>query len=90
MVIFSCVRANAGGSLGHTSDTCRMNVALTRAKYGHESLPREIALVQCPVCICWLSHPVCCEIAWLDHTAYNLSGHMAYLSTADTRNLAAC
>ena len=35
MVIFSAVRANAKGSLGHTADTCRMNVALTRAKYGH-------------------------------------------------------
>ena len=37
VVIFSCVRANAEGSLGHTSDTCRMNVGLTRAKYAHKS-----------------------------------------------------
>ena len=47
VVIFSCVRANAEGSLGHTSDTCRMNVGLTRAKYAHEpahSRPAECVM----------------------------------------------
>jgi hypothetical protein len=34
IIIISCVRANDGGSIGFLSDTRRMNVALTRARFG--------------------------------------------------------
>ena len=34
IVIFSCVRANDEGTIGFLSDRRRMNVALTRARYG--------------------------------------------------------
>jgi superfamily I DNA and/or RNA helicase len=34
VIIFSCVRSNPNKSLGFLTDYRRMNVALTRAKYG--------------------------------------------------------
>lgn len=34
VIIFSCVRANSDGSIGFLSDRRRMNVALTRARFG--------------------------------------------------------
>lgn len=34
VIIFSCVRSNSNNSLGFLTDHRRMNVALTRAKYG--------------------------------------------------------
>lgn len=34
IILISCVRANDFGGIGFLSDTRRMNVALTRAKFG--------------------------------------------------------
>ena len=30
----SCVRSNKGNSIGFLTDPCRLNVSITRAKYG--------------------------------------------------------
>ena len=34
IIIMSCVRSNDNGTIGFLSDRRRMNVAITRAKYG--------------------------------------------------------
>ncbi|KYQ90443.1 putative splicing endonuclease [Tieghemostelium lacteum] len=48
IIIFSCVRAHKGGSIGFLSDVRRMNVGLTRAKFSLIVIGHSNLLVQNP------------------------------------------
>ena len=45
VIIFSCVRNNKRGELGFLTDYRRINVALTRAKYGMIIIGNERTLI---------------------------------------------
>ena len=56
VIVFSCVRANAGRQLGFTADGRRLNVAITRAKRGLIVCGHRHTLGADPLWRAWLGH----------------------------------
>ena len=56
-IVYSCVRSNSQNAIGFSSDMKRLNVVLTRAKYG-------LFLIGNPVCMCG-------DVNWMNYIKYN-------------------
>ena len=56
-IIYSCVRSNDRNAIGFSSDMKRLNVVLTRAKFG-------LFLIGNPVCMCG-------DVNWMNYIKYN-------------------
>ena len=85
-IVFSCVRSNASGAIGFLKDYRRMNVALTRAKYGIVIVGNPSTLKMDQLWASLLSFYQTRKCLVSGATLDNLSHYMVHIKSLDNPN----